>query len=286
MKSIFKIFFAVLILVITATGFTFKPDNTIQILVQSTDTRISSADLSQSAEIISNRLTDFTSEKFELSAISGKNQIKVVLRNNQDMKLLESLMTQKGTFGFYETYTYQEVSELLKGDENLKSLFKNEVPAGSTAQIGCTTVSGVSQVNEYLNSPDLDRKCRFAWSNPFEEPEFCLYALRLNDVKGAVCNGADIESFVSGREATSQENYISFSFKKSVVQLWAEITKRNIGKAVAIVLDGKVILAPVIQDEIANGNCTLTGGFTSDQVKYIAAIGANGELPVSFKVLN
>jgi len=47
-----------------------------------------------------------------------------------------------------------------------------------------------------------------------------------------------------------------------------------------------VIFAPVVRDEITDGKCTLTGGFTSDQVNYIAAVGANGELPVSFQVVN
>ena len=150
-------------------------------------------------------------------------------------------------------------------------------------QIGCTTASGVTRVDDYLNSLDPDRKCRFAWSNLFEDSEVCLYALKLSNGQGVIISGADIESFGSGRESASQEDYISFSFKKSAVQLWAGITKRNIGKAVAMVLDGKVILAPVVQDEIANGNCTLTGGFTSAQVKFIAAMGQNGELPVSFK---
>jgi len=38
-------------------------------------------------------------------------------------------------------------------------------------------------------------------------------------------------------------------------------------------------------DEITGGNCTVSGGFTTEQVKYIVAIGSNGELPVSFKVV-
>jgi SecD/SecF fusion protein len=64
------------------------------------------------------------------------------------------------------------------------------------------------------------------------------------------------------------------------------LLRRNNGKALAIVLDGKVVFAPVVQGEIAGGHCTITGGFTTAQVKYIAAIGSNGELPVGFKVVN
>ncbi len=286
MKSIINSFFAVFILVIIATGFTFKPDNTVQIIVQSTNSRISAADLSRSAEIISNRLKSFSDEKFSVATVADKNQILVNVNENLDIKLAESLITQKGTFGFYETYNFKEVTELLKDDGNLLSFFQNKAPAGTSAQIGCTTASGVARMDEYLNSLDLGRKCRFAWSNLFEDAEICLYALKLNNGLGLIISSADIESFGSGRDSASQQDYISFSFKKSAVQLWAETTKRNTGRAVAMVLDGKVIFAPVVQDEISNGNCTLTGGFTSDQVKFIAAMGANGELPVSFKVVN
>lgn len=286
MKSIINSFFAVFIPGIIAMCFAFKPIEPTQILVQSTESRISSADLSRSAEIISNRLKSFSAEKFEVSIITGQNQIMVKLNNNRDLKLVESLISQKGTFGFYETYNYKEVAELLTGDSLLLSLFNIPATDESSAQIGCTTAAEVARVDQYLNLYDLDRKCRFAWGNLFEDPEVCLYALKLNNGKGVICNGADIESFISGRETASQENFISFSFKRPAVQLWAEITQRNNGKALAIVLDGKVIFAPVVRGEISGGSCTLTGGFTEAQVKYIAAIGSNGELPVSFKVVN
>lgn len=274
------------ILVIIATGFAFKPENKCQILLQSTDSRISSADLSRSADIISGRLKSFRDEQFEVLTIAGKNQILVKLNNNQDLQLVERLITQTGTFGFYETFNYKEVAELLKGDSLLLSLFENSTTRESSAQIGCTTAAGIAGVNQLLNSNNPGQTCRFAWSNLFGDSEVCLYALRLNNGDGVKLRGADIESIVSGRESASQENYISFSFKKPAVQLWAEVTRRNKGKALAIVLDGMVIFAPVVQDEISGGNCTITGGFTKVQVEFIAAIGANGELPVSFQVVN
>jgi preprotein translocase subunit SecD len=286
MKSILKSLIAIFILGIIATGFTPKPNNSKQFIIQSTDNSISMADLSLSAGIITNRLKSFSSEKFEVSTIAGKNQIKVILGKNWDINLAENLITQKGVLEFYETCNYKEVTELLKGDSIPASLFGNNVPAESSAQIGCTSSEGVAQADKFMNALGLDQKCKFAWSSVFEDPEVCLYALKLNNGEGVICKGDDIESFVSGNETGSKENYISFSFKKQAVQLWAEITKRNSGKAIAMVLDGKVIFAPAVMDEITSGKCTLTGGFTAVQMNYIAAICANGELPVSFKVVN
>lgn len=286
MKSIIFSLLAISILGLIATGFTKKQNNTHQILIQSTDSRLSPAEFSRSAEIITNRLKSFSAEKFEVSTIPGKNQIAVNLNGNWDLEIAANLVKQKGVFGFYETYNLKAVTELLKGDSMLLSLFDAGASGEpSSARIGCTTTDNISNVDKYLNAAGLNQQCRFAWDNLFLETEVCLYALRVGQGIGEIVGGADIESFNAGVDSTSQQNYVGFKFKKSAIQTWAGLTRRNINKAIAIVLDGCVIYAPVVREEIPGGNCQLTGGFTINQVKYIAAIGANGELPVNFKVV-
>jgi len=285
MKTIINSLIAIIIICIIATGFTTKPDNNHRILIQSTDSKISQADLSRSAEIITNRMKSFSIEKFEVKVIPAKNQIQVTLNNCRDMKIAEQLATQKGALQFYETYNYKGVTRLLKGDSILLSLFNTKAPGDSNSQIGCTSPEGISKVDRYVNTAGLDQYCKFAWNNAFGESEVCLYALKLVDGKGVILNGADIESFKITHDLKREKDNLEFSFKKSVIPVWADITKRNIGNAIAMVLDGNVIFAPVVWDEITGGNCTVSGGFTTEQVKYIVAIGSNGELPVSFKVV-
>lgn len=282
MKSIIYAILAIFILGMVATGFTSKPETKYRIVIQSAEGKISPSNLSRSAEIITNRLKSFSNEKFEVSAIAGKNQIQVTLNKHWDMKIARNLLTQKGSIAFYETYNYQGVSELLKDDSMLLSLFNSKAPSASTSQIGCITDSEVSKVDKYLYSLGLDQKCRFVWSNPFDETNICLYALKLEKGKNPIAVGNDIDNYKTGYDSNSKQDFINFSFKKPAIPLWAEITKRNIGSAIAILLDGKVIFAPVVQDEISGGNCWLTGGFTTSHLKYIVAIGSNGELPVSF----
>jgi len=67
--------------------------------------------------------------------------------------------------------------------------------------------------------------------------------------------------------------------------LWANITKQNIGYPIAIVLDNKLLCAPVVNQTIESGKSQIAGNFTESEVKLIAALGNNGELPVSFEVL-
>jgi preprotein translocase subunit SecD len=67
--------------------------------------------------------------------------------------------------------------------------------------------------------------------------------------------------------------------------LWADATKRNINYSIALLLDDKVLMAPTIRSEINGGNCEITGNFTQRELRFIAAIGNNRELPVGFVLL-
>lgn len=285
MKTKIYVLVAIIIFGIIATNFTKKSNSTHRILIQSTDSEISSSLLFKSAQIITNRLKSFSSEKFDIITIPEKNQIQVILSNNWDIKTTENLITQKGTLEFYETYNFKNLVELLKDESKIVSLLHGEAPSDSSAKIGCISYTEVNKVNEYLNSLEINQQCKFVWSNFFENSDVCLYALRQENGNGVLLGGTDIESFKFKNDTIHPEYYIEFKFEKSVVQLWSDITKRNINNAIAVVLDNYVIFAPVVRSEINEGNCQITGDFTQDQVRYIAAIGDNGELPISFKVV-
>ena len=131
----------------------------------------------------------------------------------------------------------------------------------------------------------LEQLKKEAWSQHFDGSEVCLYALKTNGGNAALLSGADIESVTSNQDKTSKNNEIDIRFKKSSVKLWAKATKRNINNAIAIVLDNNVISAPIVCSEINGGHSTITGNYTQAEVRYIAAIGNNGELPLHFKIL-
>jgi preprotein translocase subunit SecD len=99
-----------------------------------------------------------------------------------------------------------------------------------------------------------------------------------------VLSGNDMDQ-MSLREDESGTVYLSVKFNESAIAVWAEVSKRNIGKPIAILLDGQVIFDPVVREEILNGDCSLSGNFTKDEVKYFVALGNNGELPVEFFIV-
>lgn len=76
---------------------------------------------------------------------------------------------------------------------------------------------------------------------------------------------------------------VSMTFNQAGTTKWADITARNIGKQVAIVLDGIVQSAPVVQNAITDGNSEITGSFTADEARRLAAVLESGALPVELK---
>ncbi len=78
---------------------------------------------------------------------------------------------------------------------------------------------------------------------------------------------------------------VALSFSPEGSKLFAEVTKRNIGKPVAIIIDNSLISAPVVQQEIIDGNAVITGSFTTDEAKKLAIAINSGALPLSVRLI-
>ncbi len=78
---------------------------------------------------------------------------------------------------------------------------------------------------------------------------------------------------------------IGIIFDNDGAKLFADITKNNIGKALAILLDGQVISAPVIQGEIIGGQAQITGTFSIQEANLLARGLKYGALPVSIELI-
>jgi preprotein translocase subunit SecD len=64
--------------------------------------------------------------------------------------------------------------------------------------------------------------------------------------------------------------FIEVNLTEEGTKKFAQITKNNIGKEIAIVIDGKIIMAPKIQTPILDGRCQIHGGFTKAEAEEIA----------------
>ena len=79
---------------------------------------------------------------------------------------------------------------------------------------------------------------------------------------------------------------VSLVLNDEGTKLFAEITKRNLGKVVAIYLDGSIISAPVVQAEITDGNAVITGTSNPQEAKLLATRLNSGALPVPIALIS
>lgn len=99
-----------------------------------------------------------------------------------------------------------------------------------------------------------------------------------------ILEGKNIESIKSYMDK-SDRPYATIQFKKEAVSLWAEATRKNLNKPIAVVLDNQVIYDPLVREEISTGSCIITGNFTAEELQYFSILGNNGELPVAFSIV-
>lgn len=105
--------------------------------------------------------------------------------------------------------------------------------------------------------------------------------------KSTDLTGKDLESAeVTFASRGLSKPQVALKFNSEGAKKFAKITKDNIGKQVAIYLDGKIISAPVVQTEITNGQAVITGNFTLEEAKNLKKRLNEGALPVPIKLVS
>ena len=98
--------------------------------------------------------------------------------------------------------------------------------------------------------------------------------------------GADLQSTSVGFDTQTGQPQVELSFTNKGGQKFDEITKRDVGKRLAIVLDNQLIEAPKVQQEIPNGSGVINGGFTTDTANQLSTELNAGALPVPLSILS
>lgn len=81
------------------------------------------------------------------------------------------------------------------------------------------------------------------------------------------------------------EPYVSLTFNSLGAKIFEDVTGKNVKKRLAIILDGNVYSAPVIQERISGGNAQITGNFTMEEAKDLAIVLRAGALPAPLRLL-
>ena len=98
-------------------------------------------------------------------------------------------------------------------------------------------------------------------------------------------SGDRLEHAATGFEPDTGRPMVTFAFDRQGAMTFAEITAANIGRRFAVVLDGKVLTAPVIQQAIPGGRGQITGAFSIAEAQTLAVLLKSGALPASLDII-
>jgi preprotein translocase subunit SecD len=103
--------------------------------------------------------------------------------------------------------------------------------------------------------------------------------------KRVLVSGADLTDAQPGFDQRTNEPVVNFRFNSAGARKFAEVTQANVGKPFAIVLDNKVISAPVIREPILGGSGQISGNFTVQSANDLAILLRAGALPAPLTII-
>ena len=167
-------------------------------------------------------------------------------------------------------------------------------PSGQGPVVAYANYKDTAEINRYLSMPEVQaempKDLRLKWGvSPYEyDPKaqtFELYAIRSTERNGK----APLEGDVVVSAKDEYDHYgnpaVSMSMNTDGARRWAQLTKQNIGKSIAIVLDGYVYSAPNVNNEITGGNSQITGNFTPEVTKDLANVLKSGKMPAPARIV-
>ena len=195
----------------------------------------------------------------------------------------------------------------LKGEatnnEAALAQMKKEHPLASVLQfangaygcvVGYANYRDTAEVNKLLAMKEaqtiLPKELRLKWgvkAADFDKSGqiFELYAIKSTERNGKAPLEGDVITDARDEFDNFGKPSVSMSMNTDGARRWATLTKNNIGKAIAIVLDGYVYSAPNVNGEITGGNSQITGNFTPEVTKDLANVLKSGKMPAPARIV-
>ena len=259
--------------------------------------------IKQTVAIIYERIDNYGifSPKITYLNNSGKIQIKVY--GVKDLAHLRNIIKTPGRLEYWETYDVLEIySVLQKIDSMLHERTKEEHPLfyklsppvnGYNGNlfpgpvVGKTLISDTAQINAWFSDPViinmLPQNLSLKWAYKSEGDFLNLIAIKVNTRnRKAPLDGSSMEKI----QRKPFENIIDVRMNAEGARIWQRITVDNIGRAIAIVIDNRVYMHPIVQSEITGGRIHISGNFTKQEVDDIVVVLKSKELPAVVDILH
>ena len=160
--------------------------------------------------------------------------------------------------------------------------------SGQGPVIGYANYKDTADINKYLAMPEvkaeLPKDLRLKWGvSPSEFDKkgqtFELYAIKSTERNGKAPLEGDVVTDAKDEFDQYSKPAVSMAMNSDGARRWAQLTKQNIGRSIAIVLDNYVYSAPNVNSEITGGRSQITGHFTPEQAKDLANVLESGKMP-------
>ena len=188
-----------------------------------------------------------------------------------------------------------KAAELAKKQNPLFAIFQ-PTQGNTLAVVGYANARDTAEINKIIYSDLANQifpaELKLRWGARPEDfggqakgEIFELYALKITEPSGRAPLEGDV--ITNAKDDFDQMGHpsVSMQMNSDGARRWSQITKQNIGKAVAIVLDDAVYSAPRILTQIDGGNSQITGNFTIELTKDLANTLNSGKMPAPTRIV-
>ena len=168
------------------------------------------------------------------------------------------------------------------------------IPGNALSLVGYASVRDTAAINKIIYSQLAKQifpsDLKLLWgAKPAEglnkKNVFELYALKVTTADGRAPLEGDVVTFAKDEFDQHGRPQVSMTMNSEGAREWAALTKANVGKAIAIVLDGVVYSAPNVKGEITGGQSVISGNFTIEDTKDLANTLKSGRMPAPAKIV-
>ena len=168
------------------------------------------------------------------------------------------------------------------------------IPGDALSLVGYASVRDTAAVNKLiygsLAKQILPSDLKLLWSAKPEDGlnkknVYGLYALKVTTSDGRARLEGDVVTTAKDDFDEHGRPRVSMTMNSEGAREWAALTKANVGKAIAIVLDGVVYSAPRVDGEISGGQSSISGNFTIEDTKDLANTLKSGRMPAPAKIV-
>ncbi|MDE6490156.1 MAG: protein translocase subunit SecD, partial [Muribaculaceae bacterium] len=263
--------------------------------------------------VLRNRIDSYGVVSPNIQVLQGKDgQILLELPGVKEHERVRDLLQRSANLEFYETYTMAELNNafrqldeaLIASDSTYQGLgaLMSFYGEPSTPRVALAPAANREVIDAILNSPTartiLPANLKLRWSVKPEDPSmvggrkdlYTLVALR-TEIDPAthqprarmtgdciIAAQADYENL--------KGNVVSMVMNSEGARQWANLTRQNIGKSVAILLDDQVYSYPNVSTAIEGGRSEITGNFTVEEARDLANVLKSGKMTARVEIIS